>query len=102
MTLAQAVSRVRALTGATAGTYSDAAVEAFLEPYADGDDYDTYAASADLCEAWATLLSRDYDVAADGATYNRSQAATGLRESAAAYRRRAWLRVGTIARGDER
>lgn len=104
MTLADAVSKVRTLTGAGDDVFADSAIEMFLADRvldAEAGDYDIYGTCADVCDYWAARASADYDVAVGGETFNRSQVATALRESAKAFRRRAVMRVGTISRSDE-
>ncbi len=54
--------------------------------YVDARVYDVYGAAADLLDAWATRLSRQFDFSTDGQSFARSQAAKGLREQAAQLR----------------
>lgn len=64
----------------TAESYSDADLAEILERRAldaDGSGsagYDLYAAAADVWEQKAAKLAQDYDFAADGADFKRSQA----------------------------
>ena len=77
------IAMLRRLTAEpTAEMFSDADLAAALErrPLDDGrggcagGGFDLYAAAADLWEQKAAVLAQDYDFAADGADYQRSQA----------------------------
>ena len=62
----------------TAETYSDADLTDILMrralDAAGADGFDLYAAAADVWEQKAAALAQDYDFAADGADFRRSQA----------------------------
>lgn len=98
------IARVRLLIGDPAGpdqTFSDAEIEAVLAEYALAeDDYDVYAAAAELLEAWAARLKLAYDFSADGASYQRSQQREALLELAAKYRAQQRPQVALQVRGD--
>ena len=94
------IARVRRLADeATADTYTDSEIATYIEQYprndSDGNeptDTDwtaTYAvklAAADLWEEKAAALAGQYDFAADGGQYTRSQAYKHAMQMAARYR----------------
>lgn len=82
------IAQVRRMAGVAVDdtTYSDALVTSYIERYplldADGRDstdvswtgeWDIHAAAADILEERAATLAVEFDFAADGATYHRSQ-----------------------------
>lgn len=54
-----------------------------------GSTYDVHAAAADLLDAWAAQLAREFDVSLDGNSYNRRQQTVELANRAASLRMRA-------------
>lgn len=81
------IAQVRRMTAEpTAATYDDAAIAAYIEAYPviDANDnppddadwtatYDLHAACGDLWEEKAAGAAAEFDFAADGGTYSRSQ-----------------------------
>lgn len=65
-----------------------------------GKSYDAFLAAADLCETWASTMSQLYDFTADGATFRRSQQASGLQSLASTLRMKARPRMARVYRGD--
>lgn len=65
-----------------------------------GKCYDVHMAGAELAETWAATYARAYAFSADGATFNRNQAAEGLRALAMDLRRKAKPRVASLVRSD--
>ena len=68
--------------------------------YLSGFTYDLHAAAADLLEEKALTMVGDFDFAADGGSYKRSQSRSGVEKLAAKYRRRQRVSVGAMVRGD--
>lgn len=68
--------------------------------FATGKVYDPYCAAADLLEFWAATTLTAYDVTTDGQTLRRSQMTSMRMTAAAAYRRRAKPRHGSLRRTD--
>jgi hypothetical protein len=65
-----------------------------------GKSYDVHLAAATLCETWASSFGQLYDFTADGATFNRSQQAKGLRDLANSLRMKARPRMAAVGRAD--
>lgn len=66
-----------------------------------GARYDVYGAAADLLEAWAARVAREFDFETDGQSFKRSQQAKGLRDAAMDMRRRQRPTLGRQVRTDE-
>lgn len=65
-----------------------------------GQCYDLYGAAADVLEAWAAKLARQFDFSTDGQSFRRSQQAAALREQADAYRAKQWVQTAALVRPD--
>ena len=64
------------------------------------DEYDAYAAAADLLEAWAAKEKLAFDFDADGQSFKRSQKMRALLELAREYRRQQRPLAGVLVRSD--
>lgn len=113
-TAAQIAQVRRMVNESTAATYTDDAIQGYIEMYPLLDErgempytwdtstdppsqdenedwiptYDLHAAAADIWEEKAAVLSQDYDFAADGGRYTRSQAYEQAMKQARAHRSR--------------
>lgn len=68
--------------------------------YVVGKVYDVYGAAADLLEQWAAKAKLEFDFAADGQQFQRSQKSRALLQLAAEYRRRQRPAVAVQERAD--
>lgn len=64
------------------------------------NEYDAYAAAADLLEAWAAKEKLAFDFDADGQSFKRSQKMRALLELAREYRRQQRPQQGVLVRSD--
>ena len=98
------VARVRLLIGDPDGestVFSGKEIEDALAARQCGEDeYDAYAAAADLLEAWAAKEKLAFDFDADGQSFKRSQKAQALLELAREYRRQQRPLAGVLVRSD--
>jgi hypothetical protein len=98
------IARVRLLIHDTAGesqVFGDDDIQAVLDTRQIGeDDYDIYAAAADLLEMWAAREKLSFDFSADNAQYRRSQKVANLLDLAAQFRRRQQVQVIRQVRDD--
>lgn len=65
-----------------------------------GTRFDLFGAAADLLEAWAAKLTREFDFDSDGQRFLRSQQATALNALAERYRRKRRVTSGILVRTD--
>lgn len=102
--MADLIARVRLLIHDPAGAsavFTDQQIEGALEARQCGeDDYDVYAAAADLLEMWVAREKLSFDVDADGQTMQRSQKVKALLELATQYRRQQRPTIATMVRDD--
>jgi hypothetical protein len=102
--MAGEISRVRLLIHDPAGdsqVFGDDDIQTALEAHPCGaEEYDVYAAAADLLEMWASREKLSFDVTADGQTMHRSQKAATLLALAATYRRQQRPQVAMQVRSD--
>ena len=84
------VARLRRLVAEpTADSYSDADLADAIEHHPlDGGGFDLYAAAAEVWDEKAAVYAQDYDFAADGGDYKRSQAHDHALKMARLYRAR--------------
>lgn len=65
-----------------------------------GKSFDLAASAADLLEAWASSLKREYDLRTGDQVFNRSDQVPAMLDLARNYRRRARARVARLDRRD--
>ncbi len=98
------VDRVRLLIGDPDGAstvISGKEIEDALAARQCGEDeYDAYAAAADLLEAWAAKEKLAFDFDADGQSFKRSQKAQALLGLAREYRKKQLPQQGVLVRSD--
>jgi len=98
------IARVRLLIGDPDGAsnvFSGKEIEDALAARQCGEDeYDAYAAAADLLEMWAAKEKLSFDFEVDGQSYKRSQKAQALLELAREYRRQQRPQQGVLVRSD--
>lgn len=68
--------------------------------YLTGRVYDLHGAAADLCEAWAAALAREFDFAEGNKDFKRSQQYKALLDMAARYRATATPTTARLVRRD--